>query len=93
MVKNLPEVQQTQETWIGSLGREDPLGEEMAAHSSIAWENPVDRGAWWATVPRVVKSNRTESIHTSTSFIYIALLLSGSQQSEPVIHIHISTLF
>ena len=27
------------ETWVGSLGREDPLEEEMATHSSIlAWE-------------------------------------------------------
>ena len=37
-VKNLPAVR---ETWIRSLGREDPLEKEMAAHSSIfAWEIP-----------------------------------------------------
>ena len=30
-----------QETWVRSLGREDPLEKEMAAHSSIfAWEIP-----------------------------------------------------
>ena len=30
-----------QETWVGSLGQEDPLEEEMATHSSIlAWEIP-----------------------------------------------------
>ena len=30
-----------QETWVQSLGREDPLEEEMATHSSIlAWEIP-----------------------------------------------------
>ena len=30
-----------QETWVQSLGQEDPLEEEMAAHSSIlAWEIP-----------------------------------------------------
>ena len=30
-----------QETWVWSLGREDPLEEEMATHSSIlAWEIP-----------------------------------------------------
>ena len=30
-----------QETWIPSLGREDPLEKEMATHSSIlAWEIP-----------------------------------------------------
>ena len=35
VVKNLPA---KQETWIGSLGQEDPLEKEMATHSSIlAW--------------------------------------------------------
>ena len=34
-------MQQTQETWIRSLGREDPLEKEMATPSSIlAWEIP-----------------------------------------------------
>ena len=38
MVKNLPEMQ---ETWVQSLGREDPLEKEMATHSSIlAWRIP-----------------------------------------------------
>ena len=38
-VKNLPVVQETQETWVWSLGWKDPLEKEMAAHSSIfAWE-------------------------------------------------------
>ena len=32
MVKNLPEVQ---ETWVQSLGWEDPLEQDMATHSSI----------------------------------------------------------
>ena len=36
MVENLPA---TQQTWVGSLDREDPLEEEMATYSSIlAWE-------------------------------------------------------
>ena len=34
-VKNLPAMQKTQETWIRSLGQEDPLEEEMAIHSKI----------------------------------------------------------
>ena len=34
-VQNLPAVQETQETWIQSLGQEDPLEEEMATRSSI----------------------------------------------------------
>ena len=37
-VKRLPAMQ---ETWVQSLGQEDPLEEEMAAHSSIlAWKIP-----------------------------------------------------
>ena len=45
-VKNLPALQ---ETWVWSLGWEDPLNEGMATHSSIlAWGVPMDRGAWWA---------------------------------------------
>ena len=34
-VENLPAIQETQEAWVESLGREDPLQEEMATHSSI----------------------------------------------------------
>ena len=42
---------------IQSLDWEDPLEEEMATHSSIlAWENPMDRGAWWAIVCGVTKN-------------------------------------
>ena len=38
MVKNLPAMQ---ETWMHSLGWEDPLEEEMATHSSVfAWRIP-----------------------------------------------------
>ena len=38
MVKNLPA---RQETWVRSLGQEDPLEKGMAAHSSIlAWGIP-----------------------------------------------------
>ena len=33
------------ETWVQSLGWEDPLEENMATHSSIlAWRIPMDRG-------------------------------------------------
>ena len=34
LVKNLPAIQETQETWVQSLGEEDPLEEGMAAYSS-----------------------------------------------------------
>ena len=35
VVKNPPAVQEMQEMWVPSLGREDFLEEEMATHSSI----------------------------------------------------------
>ena len=54
MVKNPPAIQEPQETQIQSLGLEDPLEEGKATHSSVlALENPMDRGAWQATVLRV----------------------------------------
>ena len=40
---------------VPGLGR--PLVKEMATHSSIlTWRIPIDRGAWWATIHRVEKS-------------------------------------
>ena len=46
-----------QETWVQSLGWDDPLEKEMATHSSIlAWEIPwTEGGPWWATVHGVAK--------------------------------------
>ena len=41
VVKNLPALQETQETWVESLSWEDPLEEGMATHSSVlAWRIP-----------------------------------------------------
>ena len=51
--KNLPAMR---ETWIQSLGWEDPLEEDVATYSSIlAWRIPMERGAWWAVVHWVAK--------------------------------------
>ena len=56
-IKNLPTMLETQETCVQSLGWEDLLEEEMAIHSSIlAYKNPMNRGAWQATVHWVAKS-------------------------------------
>ena len=45
------------DTWVRSLGWEDPLEEGMATHCSIlAWRIPMVRGAWWATVHGVATS-------------------------------------
>ena len=54
MVKNLPAMQKTQ---VGSLGREDPLEEEMATHSSIlAWKIP------WTEEPGRLQSMRLQRV-------------------------------
>ena len=43
MVKHLPAMR---ETWVQSLGREDPLEKAVAIHSSVlAWKNPMDEEA------------------------------------------------
>ena len=44
-VKDLPAMQETQKTFVQSLGGEDPLEGKMATHSSIlAWEIPEEPG-------------------------------------------------
>ena len=53
-----------QETWVRSLGWEDPLEEELASHSSIlAWKNPMDRGALQAAVQGIAKSQTRLTMH------------------------------
>ena len=61
-LKNPPAMQ---ETWVRSLGREDPLEEGMATWSSVlAWRIPMDGGSWWTTVHGVTKrQTRLNSFH------------------------------
>ena len=61
MLKNLPAIQ---ETWVLSLGQEDPLEKEMATHSStLAWKIP------WTEEPSRLQSvgsqrvDMTEQLH------------------------------
>ena len=50
-------VQEMKQMRVQSLGQEDPLEMGMATHSGIlAWENPMDRGAWEATAHGVAES-------------------------------------
>ena len=54
MVKNLPAMQ---ETWVRSLGREDLLEKEMAAHSSIlVWRIP------WTEEPGGLQSTGSQRV-------------------------------
>ena len=57
MVKNLPATQETQETWVRSLGREDTLKNEMATHSRIlAWKIP------WTEEPSGLQSMGSQRV-------------------------------
>ena len=61
-VKNSPAIQ---ETWVRFLSGEDPLEKGMATQYSCL-EDPMDRGAWWATVHEVAKSWTRVSTNTFT---------------------------
>ena len=57
VVKKVPAMQETQETWVRSLGQEDALEEGMATHSSIlAWRIPwtEEPGRLWSDRKSVV---------------------------------------
>ena len=56
MVKDLPASAGDAEGSSTIPGLGDPLGKEMATHSNILVDNPVDKGAWYATVHGVIKS-------------------------------------
>ena len=60
-LKNLPAMQEPQETWVRSRGQDDTLEEEMETYSSIlAWKILWSRGAWQVTVHRVTELDKTE---------------------------------
>ena len=70
-LKRLPEMW---ETWVQSLGREDPLEKEMATHFSIlAWRIPWTEEPGGLHYPRGRKeSDVTERLHFHT-YMYISL--------------------
>ena len=69
MIKNLP-ANAGDGGDVGSIpGLGRSLEEEMATHSSIlAWRIPKERGAWWATIHGVSKSQTQLSTHTHSCF-------------------------
>ena len=65
MVKHLPAMQ---ETWVQSLGREDPLEKEMATHySTLAWKIPwtEEPGRLYSSCGRK-ELDTTEQLHSLT---------------------------
>ena len=75
MVKLLPTVW---ETWVRSLGQEDPLEKEMAAHSStLAWKIP------WTEKPGRLQSMGSQRVRLELSCFFddpvdVGNLISGS---------------
>ena len=100
MVKNLPAMQ---ETWVWSLGQEDPLEKGMATHCSIlAWSilwtekpgglqsmGPQKIRLNWATVTVIVQRSRIKGGH----IIYIDLVPSGNHYSILCIYMLVFTCF
>ena len=65
IAKLLPAVR---ETWVQSLGQEDPLGKEMATHSSIlAWRIP------WTEKPGGLQSMGSQSWTHLSDFTFSLL--------------------
>ena len=63
-VKTLPAMQGTQ---VPSLGWENPLEKEMATHcGTLAFENSMDREAWWATLDVVAMNQKGRRDFTFT---------------------------
>ena len=57
VVKNMPEIQEMQKTWVQSLGQEDLLEEGMETHSSIlTWKilwTEEPGGLWFTGSQRI----------------------------------------
>ena len=57
MVRICLPMQETQETWVPSLGQEDsPEGGNGNLLQYSYPENSIDRGAWWAIVHQFAES-------------------------------------
>ena len=66
--KNPPGTQEIQETSVRSLGRKIPWRREWQPTPGIlAPGNPMDRGAWWATVHRVTKTQTLQKVRHDRS--------------------------
>ena len=75
-----------QETWVWSLGWDNPLEKGMVICSGIfAWRIPLEREVWWATVHGVSNSRTRLSDYTLFSVIYNVGLISGVQKRYSVI--------
>ena len=84
MVKNLPSMQ---ETWVQSLGQEDPLEKETVTHSGIlAWEIP------WTAAPGGLQSMGLSELDIVAKLppppIIIAMLIIVKPHSFSMVTFH-----
>ena len=79
---------------VQSLGQEDPVEKGMAPHSCL--ENFMDRGAWWATVHGVAKSqlsnwatNTAEQLTHAHTHSWLTMLWQFQMNSKELSHRYI----
>ena len=89
VVRNLPAVQ---ETWVWSLGREDPLEEGMAIHSSfLAWESHRQRSLVGYSPWGPKESDTTEMTeHACSVFVNATFLIHLTFSFPSCVHEFIS---
>ena len=68
-----------QETQIQSLGQEDPLEKKMATLQDSCLGNPMDRGAWQATVP---VSQRVEHLEEPGDIVVVSIDWDITQRNQ-----------
>ena len=65
MAQKVKRVPAMQETWVRSLGQEDPLEKEMATHSStLAWKIP------WTEEPGRLQSMGSQRVGRDFTFTF-----------------------
>ena len=91
VIKNLPIMQETQESWVQSLGQEDPLEKGMVTHSSIlSWriqwrEEPgglQSMGSQESDMTEHVHRARNRSVQFSRSVVSNSLQSHGLQRTR-----------
>ena len=76
-------MQEIQETWVRSLGQEDPLEEEMAIHSNVlAWGIP------WIEEPGGLQSMGSQRVGHNSSNVCIHAQLRPALKSSLFACIH-----
>ena len=87
VAKNLPATEELQETWVWSLGWEDPLEEGMAIHSSIfGWRIP------WTEEPGGPQSTGSQRVRHEWSDLACLHTRSGPKSGHAVT-LFLSVLF